>query len=293
MPGLRLRIVLIAGAGLALTGCAWLRPMQHLAANLFPHMVKITPVSAHLDPVAPNALDDRLYAQAVRALEARDYAAALEALQLAHATRADDPRVLNAMAVVYDKLGRFELSQRYYDLAEKADPGSRIVAANRRYSLLLRQGGLVASAGVTSVSSLQSIPPGLADDPRRMADRLYAGAVREIQQRDYGAALVTLQTAQTASHDDPRILNALGVIYDKLGRFDLSGRYYDLAEKADPGSKVVAANRRYSDMLRRRGGPPGDERTPVVVDPAASILASAPASIPVARVDDQNHRGPA
>ena len=29
--------------------------------------------------------------------------------------------------------------------------------------------------------------------------------------------------------DDIRVLNAFGVVYDKLGRFDLSARYYDEA----------------------------------------------------------------
>jgi hypothetical protein len=54
--------------------------------------------------------------------------------------------------------------------------------------------------------------------------------------------------------NDPRVLNGLGVAYDWLGRFDLSTRYYDLANAADPGSKIVALNRRYSLMLQRHGG---------------------------------------
>jgi len=89
--------------------------------------------------VIPNAAEDRLYARAVQAIEQRDYGRALDMLQLAEAGRPNDPRVLCAMGVVYDKQGRFDLSGRYYDLAEKADPGSKVVAIDRRYSLRLQQ----------------------------------------------------------------------------------------------------------------------------------------------------------
>jgi hypothetical protein len=47
-----------------------------------------------------------------------------------------------------------------------------------------------------------------------------------------------------------RSLNALGVVYDKLGRFDLSARYYAQARAIDPNSQVVAANVSYSNALQ-------------------------------------------
>ena len=104
------------------------------------HAAKAAPTAANLTPPAPYALEDRLYAHAVTALEQRDYGLALDVLQMARESRPDDPRVLTAMGVVYDKLGRYDLSARYYDLAEKADPGSKVVAADRAYSLRLQHG---------------------------------------------------------------------------------------------------------------------------------------------------------
>ena len=87
-----------------------------------------------------------------------------------------------------------------------------------------------------------------ADTP---TDRLYQAAAGKIEARDYGAALDLLQFAKEASPNDVRVLNALGVVYDKLGRFDLSDRYYTLALAAEPSSPIVAANMRYSGVMRQ------------------------------------------
>ena len=83
------------------------------------------------------------------------------------------------------------------------------------------------------------------------AEGYYAAAVRAIGTRDYPAALEALQAAHAASPRDPRVLNAFGVVYDKLGRFDLSARYYDAALGLDASSSVIGANMSYSRVLRR------------------------------------------
>ena len=140
--------LLVLVAVLGLTGCQYV-PFFH-------HAAKVKPVAANLLPVGPYAVEDRLYAHAVTALEQRDYGLALDVLQMARETRPDDPRVLSAMGVVYDKLGRFDLSARYYDLAEKADPGSKVVAADRAYSQLLRRGGANPADGVVVMSRLDA-----------------------------------------------------------------------------------------------------------------------------------------
>jgi len=237
-------------------------------------MVKVTPVPAKLQPASPNALEDRLYARAVKAIEERDYGTALEALQLARDNRSDDPRVLTALGVVYDKLGRFDLSKRYYDLAEKADPGSRVVQIDRSYSLVLQQRRALSPSVAPTVlprMATAAIPDAQAPTPAPMrpvlgapapkrpvsADALYAQAAQHIQRQEYGLALGILELARSIQADDARILTAMGVVYDRLGRFDLSSRFYDLADKVDPGSKMVATNRRYSRMLLEHGGVDG------------------------------------
>lgn len=97
----------------------------------------------------------------------------------------------------------------------------------------------------------RAAPTGASEHPTTLpADRLYGAAARSIQGRDYAEALDILQLARERSPQDARVLNALGVVYDKLGRFDLSERYYTLAARAEPDSPIVAANLRYSSMLQ-------------------------------------------
>jgi hypothetical protein len=81
-------------------------------------------------------------------------------------------------------------------------------------------------------------------------DPLYESAATAIDQRDYGRALDYLQEAKARNPSNIKVLNALGVIYDKLGRFDLSARYYDQARAIDPNSRIVAANLDYSRTLQ-------------------------------------------
>jgi tetratricopeptide (TPR) repeat protein len=85
-------------------------------------------------------------------------------------------------------------------------------------------------------------------------DDLYAQAVASIGRHEYGVALGELRAARDAMPGDARVLTALAVTYDHLGRFDLSSRYYDQAEKVDPGSVVVAQDRRTSLILQQHGG---------------------------------------
>lgn len=83
-------------------------------------------------------------------------------------------------------------------------------------------------------------------------DRLYRSAVSAIEDRDYGLALERLQRARERSPQDVRVLNALAVTYDKLGRFDLSARFYAEANAAAPGSPIVQANLAYSHLMQSK-----------------------------------------
>jgi len=113
-------------------------------------------------------------------------------------------------------------------------------------------------------------------------DRLYNSASTAINRRDYGAALDLLQMAKERSPNDPRVLNALGVVYDKLGRFDLSQRYYAQALTAEPGSPIVLGNLAYSDILANRAnaGPPQSPVTALAAAEPAPVAVEAPTSTP-------------
>ena len=81
-------------------------------------------------------------------------------------------------------------------------------------------------------------------------DGYYASARSQIERGDYGQALLYLHAARQRDPNDARVLNALGVVYDKLGRFDLSARYYAEANIAEPGSPIISRNLAYSAELQ-------------------------------------------
>lgn len=132
---------------------------------------------------------------------------------------------------------------------------------------------------VTPVSKMT----GLTTEPR---DALYESAVTAINERDYGRALDYLQEAKARNPGNIKVLNALGVVYDKLGRFDLSARYYAQARAIDPNSTVVAANVTYSNSLQGltdSRGPVARLDLPENFNPVPAgkptVLASEPAAI--------------
>jgi Tetratricopeptide repeat/LytR cell envelope-related transcriptional attenuator len=148
-----MRTLLTAASGIALTAML-------AACALLPHgshMVRMQPV---MPPAAApgESADDGIYASATRAIEQRNYAAALELLQSARDQSPQDVRLLNALGVVYDKLGRFDLSARYYAQAQALDPASPIVRENLAYSARLqaveRRSVLAAEAPATHSNTL-------------------------------------------------------------------------------------------------------------------------------------------
>ena len=101
-----------------------------------------------------------------------------------------------------------------------------------------------------SALQVRPLPAPAALPNARADDGLYASAANAIGQRSYAVALDLLQDARDRSPGDVRVLNALGVVYDKLGRFDISARYYSQAQAIDPGSAVIRQNLAYSAMLQ-------------------------------------------
>lgn len=126
--------------------------------------------------------------------------------------------------------------------------------------------GIAVAAGLSSCAilppfnhHLQLRPISLQQPPTgSREDGYYASAKTAIARRDYARALYLLQAARALKPEDARILNAFGVVYDKLGRFDLSTPYYAQAEAADPGSMIVASNMAWSAALRARAAAPAD-----------------------------------
>ena len=147
-PSVLFRSAALALVSLSISGCALLPHGLQRHARWAPLSTISTPQD--LMPA------DGYYYSAKAAIQRRDYASALELLQAARSRRADDVRVLNAFGVVYDKLGRFDLSERYYAQAAAIDSASMIVAANQAYSRELQ--GLVAAEAGRPVLAAASEP---------------------------------------------------------------------------------------------------------------------------------------
>lgn len=140
---------------------------------------------------------------------------------------------------------------------------------------------LTGCAGLPRIAHWAPIKPvnTAAVQPTAREDGYYAGASAAISRRDYAEALDLLQAARARKPDDARVLNAFGVVYDKLGRFDLSARYYEQARQLDPASAVVAANVTYSAVLRARSELPlAEEVAPIAQE--RPVLAVAPSPYP-------------
>jgi tetratricopeptide (TPR) repeat protein len=134
------------GVILALTSCA--TPL------------KITPVGPNTAPLA-NRIEP-LYTQGRTALLAGDLAAALEFFHAARRAGPDDVRVLNGLGVIYDRLGRFDLSSQYYQRALSLDPRSEVLAQNLALSAQLMASGSAKPSWSPPVQQAQANAPAQA-----------------------------------------------------------------------------------------------------------------------------------
>jgi len=118
--------------------------------------------------------------------------------------------------------------------------------------IALATGGLAACASMLGNEEVKIRPVDtLSALGSAQHDMLYESAVAAVNAREYARALDYLQAAKAKDPRNLKALNALGVVYDKLGRFDLSARYYAQARAIEPDSQIVAENQGYSRILQR------------------------------------------
>ena len=172
LPPLRRLIVpLLLTSGL--TGCISLPGRHHWAA--------IRPVTPAPSGDHQMSQADTYYLNASSAIYRRDYALALDLLQIARMKKPGDVRVMNAFGVVYDKLGRFDLSARYYGEAAALDPNSTVVRNNLAYSQRLqgKASDVAALASAAPVSILQSPRPAAPAPTLTLASTTPSGPATE------------------------------------------------------------------------------------------------------------------
>lgn len=109
---------------------------------------------------------------------------------------------------------------------------------------------LAACAGQPPKAQLVAISPAQTQGVGRASEGDYAAAKAAIARADYGGALSYLQAAAERDPQDARVPNAQGVVYDLMGRFDLSAKAYASAQALDPDLASVAQNIAYSHQLQ-------------------------------------------
>lgn len=221
------------------------------------HWAKVTPVA----PARPSATSkaDAAYQSASAAIWRRDYGRALDLLQSARADSPNDVRVLNAFGVVYDKLGRFDLSARYYAQARALDPTSPIVAQNLAYSALM-QGKtpvLAPTAPALAAADLDHLPATQAQAAQlKMASTARAPATPtggRVVQVAPGVVRLELASNQAVANPLPALTGHPLIIVNATGRGDSGeGMRLQLAEKgwSSPKGSVETSPRMAQSAIR-------------------------------------------
>lgn len=201
-----------------------LLPMTALALALgacasFPHRTHTAKLEVRPHPLAeqvitPEARASAYYQDARSAIERREYATALQLLQAARDVKADDVRVLNGFGVVYDKLGRFDLSARYYAQAQALDPTSSVVANNMAYSAWLQDRPTLMGS-LPALATAGSADPKLADPKLAEPGLTTPAHLAQAPGADFAAQAAASAPAQLAQAAlDPGVG---GVIYEAPG----------------------------------------------------------------------------
>jgi Flp pilus assembly protein TadD len=166
---------------------------------------------------------------------------------------------------------------------------------NNRIGLALLAAACLVGPGCASLPNfgfhrprfvaIRPIAPAPSAEPKQaMRSAYYQSAVRAIDQRDYALALDLLQAARARDPQDAAVMNAFGVVYDKLGRFDLSARYYTQAAALDPDSPIVRQNLAYSERLQGKWAPASPATALAVAVPAPSQPAAPSPAAPTLAV---------
>ncbi|HSV02900.1 MAG TPA: hypothetical protein VLI41_06805 [Phenylobacterium sp.] len=255
------KVLLASAFALGAAGCATQTTQREAALT-------VKPV---ISSALPTQRDDGLYRDAVSAIHRRDYAAALDILQVARARTPNDPRILNAFGVVYDELGRFDLSARYYAQAQTADPNSKIVAENLGYSAVLQ--------GAASSVALAAEAPRPAPSSGTAAAQLAAAA--PVPTPMISSAAEPLNPTQLAVSPDIRRA-ALPAAHLKLAPASLPPQVAAAAPVAAPAIEIQSVA---SSRLAEVAAAPAAVIPAAVAQPAwPQFAAAAPVRAPAVEV---------
>src|SRR5687767_1972656 len=114
---------------LAVSGCAADRPDAKLA---------VRSIAGDHSKLLATTDAGRAYGAGKRHLVEGATGLAIDAFR--HAVRLDPKSIdaLNGLAAAYDRIGRFDLSRRYYEQALGIEPNAQFILANLGYSLMMQ-----------------------------------------------------------------------------------------------------------------------------------------------------------
>ncbi|MPY75145.1 MAG: tetratricopeptide repeat protein [Alphaproteobacteria bacterium] len=108
----------------------------------------------------------------------------------------------------------------------------------------------LAAAGCSPETG--TVVGGLDSGPRQTWEREFNQGKENLASGYFGLALQHFKSALGKNPQSIRVMNALAVTYDRLGRHDLAELYYDHALAIEPGSSTTLNNVGYSMLTRER-----------------------------------------
>lgn len=239
-----LKLALLASAAILASGCSADWPKQDLAYRLDQRSA--------VEAADHYRLGKRQFASGL-------YGMALKSFRTALAREPSSIDLLNAVAATYDKLGRFDLSERYYARAIAIDPRSVPTLNNVGYSFLLREDYVSArhyleqAATVAATDSKYKTVIGENLISLEMAEN---GAMARLPRLGGSGTASTLAEMASQSPREFTDGKSHGQSYSTAEQFDVAGT----------DTAAIASEKGRHD--KASGGPPGE---PVLIHATVSM----------------------
>lgn len=123
--------------------------------------------------------------------------------------------------------------------------------ADRRASQIHLERGMRLFHAKAFLDAERELRWALRADPEEWKAPFYVGAV-QIERKRYGLAIPYLERALFLNPTEPKILNALGVVYFKLGRIDMAKGYFWASLDIDPMNESAKGLMETMAKLQRR-----------------------------------------
>ena len=228
----------------------------------------------------PNSSWEALYANGKEQLAAGYLGIALQKFKLALGKNPSSVKVLNGLAVTYDRFGRYELAELYYEKALALSPNSADLLNNVGYSYLLRE---------RYEEALVHFDRAMANDPSPEIRRIVASnqraamdELRVVRQHKEKVKLFQASLAQQRA-----VANTVNCTVDRDVRISKSGeRVHSLITKPGAGKTAAPAMATTADNAKASTVGSRDTRCATPDDRRVGVLKSKPEPTRNAKTSD-------